>query len=257
MVPLASTLLGLSLLAQAPPPDPGAAMARAIPAEKLVLYVEYDGLAAHAKGWKETAAYRLLNRTKAGAMMEDVAVQVVDGLLPPTNPGKPTGAELIAIQEQVLDRGFAFGVYPWDATIAVFRGAGKPESRPPIERLLSLLALAPGQKLPAPAWIRGRTIVMVKRDAPPPSLPELPDIVRTALPLPPATEPGLLLAWWSEGTDLIVADGVHRREIEEVLDGIEGKRPTAATHQARRALLAERGIDSSRPVCSSPLRTTR
>ena len=48
------------------------------PRQDLVVFVEFDGLDAHAEAWKKTAAYRLLNETSTGAMLEQVAIQLAD-----------------------------------------------------------------------------------------------------------------------------------------------------------------------------------
>ena len=48
------------------------------PREDLVVFAEFDGLDAHAEAWKKTAAYRLLNETSTGAMLEQVAIQLAD-----------------------------------------------------------------------------------------------------------------------------------------------------------------------------------
>jgi hypothetical protein len=49
---------------------------RHIPAKNLIAYFEFDGLDAHADAWKGTAAYATLVKTKAGAMISDLAKQV-------------------------------------------------------------------------------------------------------------------------------------------------------------------------------------
>src|SRR6266481_2387043 len=44
-------------------------LARFIPKENLLLYVEFSGLDAHAASWKKTAAYRMLTETPLGTML--------------------------------------------------------------------------------------------------------------------------------------------------------------------------------------------
>ena len=51
--------------------------ARFVPAEKLAIYFESDGLKPHEEGWHKTAAYRLLHETTAGAMFDDLAGQMI------------------------------------------------------------------------------------------------------------------------------------------------------------------------------------
>lgn len=248
MIHTTTSLVCLLLITQSRLPEAaesatGAALARAFPAEGLVLYVEYDGLDAHPKGWSGTAVYGMLNRTKAGAMMAEVGAQIADAF--PHRPRNlPKGAEVVDTLEQVVKRGFAHGLYESDARITVVRGGGTAPNRPPLERLLTALFLSPSQTVPPPSLIRGRSVVMVKSGGSAP--PE--DVVRTGLPLPPAGGAALALALWSEGNDLIAAFGVQPRQVEMVLDAIEGKRPSVATHPARRRALAERAIDGFEPT---------
>src|SRR5262245_18819663 len=70
--------------------------ARAIPADGLAVYVEFDGLDAHAEAWKKTAAYRMLTETTAGAMLEELIGQLADRA--PAGDSRPiSGAEVVAI----------------------------------------------------------------------------------------------------------------------------------------------------------------
>src|SRR5262245_48865424 len=70
-------LLALPAISAEPRPNPQ----RFIPARVLVAHIEYDGLAAHAGAWEATAAYAMLARTPAGAMMTEMAQQIVDRML--------------------------------------------------------------------------------------------------------------------------------------------------------------------------------
>ena len=72
---LVALLLAGSGLARGEPPEP---LARYIPAEGLAALVEHNGLAAHPEAWKATAAYKMLNETALGAMLEDIMVQLAD-----------------------------------------------------------------------------------------------------------------------------------------------------------------------------------
>ena len=54
-----------------PPP-----LSRYFPRQDLVVYAEFDGLDAHRDGWKKTAAYRVLNETTTGAMLEQTLSSV-------------------------------------------------------------------------------------------------------------------------------------------------------------------------------------
>ncbi len=53
-------------------------MPRFVPRDNLILYVDFDGLDAHAEAWQKTAAYKMLNQTPLGVMLEEVAAQLLD-----------------------------------------------------------------------------------------------------------------------------------------------------------------------------------
>ena len=53
-------------------------LASYVPRQDLVLYLEYQGLDAHAGAWQKTAAYRLLSETKLGTLLEDMAIQAIE-----------------------------------------------------------------------------------------------------------------------------------------------------------------------------------
>ena len=56
-----------------PEARPGS-LARYVPKQdNLFFYLEFDGLDAHQAAWKNSAAYKLLNDTKLGALIEDLA----------------------------------------------------------------------------------------------------------------------------------------------------------------------------------------
>src|SRR3954470_773045 len=80
---------------------------RRVPAKDLAVYVEYDGLEAHADAWKATAACAMFERTPAGAMTADIARQVIDRLLSALPGGKPGLADLLALQGHAVRHGFS------------------------------------------------------------------------------------------------------------------------------------------------------
>ena len=55
-----------------------APLARYVPLQRFVAYLEFDGLDAHADAWHTSAAYKLLNDTKLGALLEDLALQGIE-----------------------------------------------------------------------------------------------------------------------------------------------------------------------------------
>src|SRR5262249_55869983 len=55
------------------PAAPKSSLGRYVPRQDLVFYLEFDGLDAHGEAWQKSAAYKLLNDTKLGALLEDLA----------------------------------------------------------------------------------------------------------------------------------------------------------------------------------------
>ena len=49
-----------------------------VPRDNLIFYVNFDGLDAHSEAWRKTAAYKMLNQTPLGVMLEEVAAQLLD-----------------------------------------------------------------------------------------------------------------------------------------------------------------------------------
>ena len=80
------------------------------PREDLVVFAEFDGLDAHAEAWKKTAAYRLLNETSTGAMLERVSVQLADRAFRARPGGAMTGAQWLDLVMHGFRSGFAFGI---------------------------------------------------------------------------------------------------------------------------------------------------
>ena len=53
-------------------------LARHVPLRDLLLYLEFSGLDAHADAWRNSAACKLLNDTKLGALLEDLVLQGIE-----------------------------------------------------------------------------------------------------------------------------------------------------------------------------------
>ncbi len=103
---LSSTAMG-----QEPPkPVSPAPLARYFPRQDLVVYVEFDGLDAHRDAWTKSAAYRLLNETTTGAMLEQSAARLLDLMVAGQSQVPVKGQELIALGKQLLRSGFAVGI---------------------------------------------------------------------------------------------------------------------------------------------------
>ena len=79
--------IGLALLAPGPAaaaegPAP-ASLARYVPSEDLIGYVEFDGLDAHADAWQQVGRLQGPQRDEPGRTLEDMLRQLVDGRPPP------------------------------------------------------------------------------------------------------------------------------------------------------------------------------
>jgi hypothetical protein len=141
-------------------------LARYVPGDDLKLYVEMDGLDAHADAWKKTAAYKMLNETPLGSMLEEVVAQLAEHSLSKSAKGvRPTGTDIIAILKHALHSGFVFAAAGDDSKpksecpILVFRGGAKKELRGSFARLLFSFAKAEGRPRQVP--VRGRTVIVM------------------------------------------------------------------------------------------------
>ena len=85
-------------------------LARYVPSEGLAILLEHNGLDANPAAWKGTAAYKMLNETPLGVMMEDIAVQVVDRGLKGLPGGAPVvGKELVGLLVHLARKGVVVG----------------------------------------------------------------------------------------------------------------------------------------------------
>jgi Protein of unknown function (DUF1559) len=109
-----------------------APLARHVPLKDLLAYLEFDGLDAHADAWRASAAYKLLNDTKLGNVLEDLALQGIE-ILHDTMPREQrvTGAEVLGFLKHITRNGFVVGVSrkgPGQFRfVAVLRHADRPE----------------------------------------------------------------------------------------------------------------------------------
>ncbi len=212
--------------AAAPPADTSP-LVRYVPKEDLAFYFEFSGLEGHAVAWQKTAAYRMLNETPLGLMLEDLGTQLADKALA-LRPGRLlSGAEIVAIVKHMARSGFAVGIChgpqkPDDAVaMMVIRGATRRETRGTFGRLMGTLAGAASK--PQIVKMGGeRSVVSV-----------------------PGATPKQSWAWWSEKNDLVVAaqptSGKDRRGAEQIIEVLDGKRPGAVGHPIYLELVKAKG----------------
>ena len=236
---------------------------RHIPAKSLIAYFEFDGLDAHADAWKGTAACAALTKTKAGAMIGELAKQVATWLLRRNTP-LLTGADVNILHEHLSRRGFAFAVYAHGndvfSIVLVFNDFGNEKLRPSLAHAKRYFdPFGPA----AQTHIRGRDVYQFEDLA----VPAQWERVEDPFPLPLVKKPAIAIAvkpvapWltvWFEGNDLIVVGGpsesigdvpnpkanktlaeMHLDVVAAVLDATDGKQPNVETHLRYKAAIEE------------------
>ena len=119
-----------------------ASLARYVPRQDLLFYLEFDGLDAHATAWRATAAYKLLNDTKLGALVEDLASQGIELAQQSVPPSKRIkGADVVGLLKNMVRQGFVFaaaGKVPNDTRAIMVIASRRPSrgSPPPRDDLL-------------------------------------------------------------------------------------------------------------------------
>ena len=188
-------------------------LARYVPKDNLLLLIESDGLEANGEAWKKTAAYRLLNETTLGEMLEAMLTQLADRLLTFSPVQKLSGADITRLIKHAANHGFLLAVVgdekspkPSTHSLVVFRGGyAVRESRPAFSRLMGTM-MGPSR------------FASVKKGT------------RTVAQVTPAG--GVPWVWWPEQGDLVIAENV-----EAVIATIDGKTPNAIDHPLRSALV--------------------
>ncbi|MBX6315512.1 MAG: hypothetical protein IRY99_21755, partial [Isosphaeraceae bacterium] len=203
-----------------PSPPPARYVAR----DDLLIYFEFEGFDAHAEAWKATAAYKLLNETSAGALIEDLAGQVLDRLIS-SRGRKLSGGEAVAAIKHILQNGFVLGMNAGPASgsghaVLVLRNAAKTKDlRGLFGRVLGALN-GPKAKLSVATKPGGRSIVVVND---------------------PTTKKDW--AWWPEKINGAFADVVIALDsaagADAIIATIDGQRPNAVEDPRRTGLLEE------------------
>ena len=178
-------------------PAKAAPLARYVPREELAAYLEFDGLDAHRTAWKGSAAYKLLNETGLGPLIEDLVRQLMMMSQAPIQPG-----DVIGGFEQLAREGMVVGLWGKDPedlhVVTVLRGGGKAELR----RLIDL-ATQGGRPVVAGAEKPGRTIRQIGN-----------------------------ASCWFEKDDFVATD-----QADEIVAVLDGKGPNAIDHPLRAAIL--------------------
>ena len=169
-----------------------------------------------------TSAYKLLNETKLGVLLEDLASQGLELAQQSVAPAKRIkGAEVVALLKIMARQGFVFAVsgkVPNDSrVILVLRRADRPEVR----RLFAA----------------GSAVSSVRDENRQAALPPIRKGARTLNPL------GKDGTWWFEKGDLILTGN---DKVDEILAVIDGKRPSAEPSTPRRAGQARKWLRAGR-----------
>ena len=192
--------------------DAATSPARRLPSKGLYAYVEYNGLLAHSAAWKGTAAHDILAKSSAGAMVTDVMRRQLESLVKLAPDRKFRGHEIVAIEEHLVDHGFALAFYDEDghgSTVFILKAAGKDATRK-IELVRRYILMSDDSKpLPNSTALRGRAIFKFgdQQDSnaedgkPANDSPSRDILALTQTDLPK------LLSTWFEGNDLIVVLG--------------------------------------------------
>ena len=206
--------------------EPSKPLARYVPGEDLVVYAEFEGLDAHSEAWKGSAAYRVLNRTMTGAMLEAMATQAFDRAQAVGPGGKLSGAETMALARHALRAGVVLAINrkpgaPKPTSVAlVARGAGKGPVRAIIDRLIGQ-AVGRDQRPEVVAKPGNRRVNVVTEGQ------------------------GTGWSWWFEGDDLVLSL-VTLEGADAIIAALDGGRPNAVEHLTRTALAKIE--DEFRPV---------
>jgi prepilin-type processing-associated H-X9-DG protein len=181
-----------------------ASLARYVPKQdNLFFYLEFDGLDAHQGAWRNSAAYKLLNDTKLGALLEDLVGQGIALAQQSARPEKQIKpAELIGLFKLAAKQGFVAGFWGDNPQVGGFVIVARGADRPEVVRLLR--SATSGRPEAAPVEKAGRTLHRLDDDA----------------------------SWWIEKGDLVISS-----KPDLFLSALDGQAPNVAEHPVRTALL--------------------
>ena len=197
---------------------------RFVPRDKLILYVDFDGLDAHAEAWQKTAAYKMLNQTPLGVMLEEVAAQLLDKALESVPNRKLSGAEIVTLVKLMARKGWVLalnanltGPNPFVGTLVLRGAAAKDKEIKSITSRLIGTLMGPEPK-PRIERKAGRVLVVVPRG--------------------PAADGGWV--WWPEKEDLVIGL-MQPSNSDAIIAALDGKAPSAADHAILKELARPEG----------------
>jgi hypothetical protein len=198
-------------------------LARYVPGQDLVLYLEFQGVDSHAAAWHKTAAYRLLSETKFGSLLEDMAIQAIE-VYQETTPAtiRVKGVDAVEIVKRIARNGFVFAVFGkpqkrWQYVI-VLRQGDRPEIK------IALQSLAASRRDEAQEKAEASSFEKVGRKL---------------------HRFGSGQVYWVEKDELILTG---QSEADEILEVIDGRRPSAIEHPLRAELF--KAAEGFQPVAA-------
>jgi hypothetical protein len=197
---------------------------RFVPRDNLIFYVDFDGLDAHAEAWQKTAAYKMLNQTPLGVMLEEVAAQLLDKPLESVPNRKLSGAEIVTLVKLMARKGWVLalnanlnGANPFVGTLVLRGAAAKDKEIKSITSRLIGTLMGPEPK-PRIERKAGRVLVVVPRG--------------------PAADGGWV--WWPEKEDLVIGF-MQPSNSDAIIAALDGKAPSAADHAIVKELARPEG----------------
>ncbi len=212
----------------APAPAANASpLSKYIPAKDLVMVVEATGVDQNTAAWRGTNAYKMLNETTLGLMLEQVFTEMFDALAAQSPAAPPfRGADFVSVVEFAHRSGYLFAINDDggkrespQSMIFVARGAAGKNAPAILQQMLApFLGEAAGgpPKVDRPG---GRKITML------------------------AKNPNQTMAIWKENDDLVFLRAIDAKTIDDVIATIDGKSPNVSiTPLYKRLATREQGL---------------
>jgi hypothetical protein len=210
-------------------------LGRYVPKDNLIFYMEHEGLSAHAASWEKTAAYKMLNGTPLGVMLEEVCGQLLDKAMTFVPNHRLSGPEIVSLFKGASKSGWvlALNLNPKgpDHVRGTFvqRGAVGKALKPISSKLMGwMMGTNPKYKIDKKD---GRTIVVLSAGS-------------------AATGPAAVLnagwAWWAENDDLVV-NFMSPAGVDAVIAALDGKTAASIDHPVINELKKPEG--TFQPVC--------
>ncbi len=199
-------------------------MAHFVPRDNLIFYLTFDGLDAHSEAWRKTTAYKMLNQTSLGEMLEEVAAQLLDKPLQSIPNHKITGGELVSLIKLMARKGWLLAL-----------NANQKEPHSLIGTLVLRGAAAKDKETKS---ITSRLIGTVMGPDPKPRIERKDGRVLVVVPRGSAANAGWV--WWPEGDDLVVGF-IQPSDSDAIIAALDGKTPSAADHAILKDLARPEG----------------